>query len=95
MMAANPFVVAPHLQATLPYDVIRDFAPVEVWEGVPVPPHQPIADLGLRESLILGAIVVAVFAMGLFPNSFLQKTEVAARDYQHWVMPQRTDEVEP
>ena len=28
MMAANPFVVAPHLQATLPYDVIRDFAPV-------------------------------------------------------------------
>ncbi len=58
-------------------------------------PHQPIADLGLRESLILGAIVVAVFAMGLFPNSFLQKTEVAARDYQHWVMPQRTDEVEP
>lgn len=28
MMAANPFVVAPHLQAKLPYDVIRDFAPV-------------------------------------------------------------------
>jgi tripartite-type tricarboxylate transporter receptor subunit TctC len=28
MMAANPFVVAPHLQATLPYDVNRDFAPV-------------------------------------------------------------------
>ena len=58
-------------------------------------PHQPIADLGLREKLILGAIVVGVFAMGLFPNSFLQKTEVAARDYQQWVMPQRTDEVEP
>jgi len=28
MMAANPFVVAPHLQAALPYDVSRDFAPV-------------------------------------------------------------------
>ena len=28
MMAANPFVVAPHLQATLPYDVEKDFAPV-------------------------------------------------------------------
>ncbi len=58
-------------------------------------PHQPILDLGLREKLILGAIVAAVFAMGLFPNSFLQKTEVAARDYQQWVMPQPTDEVEP
>jgi NADH-quinone oxidoreductase subunit M len=57
-------------------------------------PHQPIVDLGLREKLILGAIVVAVFAIGLFPNSFMQKTEVAARDYQHWVMAQRIDEVE-
>ncbi len=28
MMAANPFVVAPHLQATLPYDVTKDFTPV-------------------------------------------------------------------
>lgn len=28
MMAANPFVVAPHLQANLPYDVNRDFTPV-------------------------------------------------------------------
>jgi tripartite-type tricarboxylate transporter receptor subunit TctC len=28
MMAANPFVVAPHQQAALPYDVNRDFAPM-------------------------------------------------------------------
>jgi tripartite-type tricarboxylate transporter receptor subunit TctC len=28
MMAANPFVVAPLLQATRPYDSIRDFAPI-------------------------------------------------------------------
>ena len=25
--------------------VYRDFAPFEVWEGVPVPPHKPTAEL--------------------------------------------------
>ncbi|MBL8381672.1 MAG: tripartite tricarboxylate transporter substrate binding protein [Burkholderiales bacterium] len=28
MMAANPFIVAPLLQASAPYDAVRDFAPV-------------------------------------------------------------------
>ena len=25
--------------------VVRDFSPAEVWEGVPVPPHEPLAAL--------------------------------------------------
>jgi NADH-quinone oxidoreductase subunit M len=49
-------------------------------------PHQPFEDLNLREKLILAAIVVAIFALGLFPDSFMQKTELAARQYQQQVM---------
>jgi len=45
-------------------------------------PHQPLADLGRRERLILAAIVVAVFAIGLYPEPLLRKTELAARQYQ-------------
>ncbi|MEO5676692.1 MAG: NADH-quinone oxidoreductase subunit M [Usitatibacter sp.] len=48
-------------------------------------PHQPFADLNTRERAILGAIVVAVFALGLFPNEPMSKTEAAARHYQRLV----------
>ena len=36
-------------------------------------PHMPLADLDLREKLILAAIVVAVFALGLFPDEPMQQ----------------------
>jgi NADH-quinone oxidoreductase subunit M len=45
-------------------------------------PHEPVADLNTRERLILATIVAAVFALGLFPNEPLSKTELAARDFQ-------------
>jgi NADH-quinone oxidoreductase subunit M len=48
-------------------------------------PHAPVTDLGSREKAILAAITVAVFWMGLFPDSFLQKTEPAAREFQKLV----------
>jgi NADH-quinone oxidoreductase subunit M len=51
-------------------------------------PHQPLVDLNLREKLILAAIVAAVFALGLFPDSFMHKTELAAREYQQLVAAQ-------
>ena len=48
-------------------------------------PHQPVADLGGREKAILGAIVAAVFALGLFPDEPMQKTELAAKAYRQLV----------
>jgi NADH-quinone oxidoreductase subunit M len=48
-------------------------------------PHLPIADLSVREVAILGAIVVAMFALGLFPDEPMKKTELAARQYQQLV----------
>ncbi|MDH4288273.1 MAG: NADH-quinone oxidoreductase subunit M [Aquincola sp.] len=45
-------------------------------------PHAPVADLVLRERLILGAVLVAVFWLGLFPDGAMRKTEPAAREYQ-------------
>ena len=47
--------------------------------GAAKAPHQPVADLDLREKLILAAIVVAVFALGLYPREPLRKTELAAQ----------------
>ncbi len=52
-------------------------------------PHQPIADLDAREKIILSAIVAAVFAIGLFPDEPLHKTEMAARQYQQLVRAER------
>ena len=49
-------------------------------------PHQPLADLNLREKAILALIVVAVFWLGLFPDSFMRKTELGALEYQQQVM---------
>jgi NADH-quinone oxidoreductase subunit M len=57
--------------------------------GTVTAPHQPFGDLSLRERSILGVLVVAVFALGLFPNSALQKTEPAARRYQELVRTSR------
>ena len=53
--------------------------------GVTKVPHAPVADLDLREKLILGALVVAIFALGLFPDEPMQKTELAAKQYQQLV----------
>ncbi len=53
-------------------------------------PHQPLVDLDLREKLILAAIVAAVFAIGLYPDEPLQKTELAAKHYQQLVGTSRT-----
>ena len=41
--------------------------------GAAQAPNQPIADLGGREKAILGAIVVAVFALGLFPDEPMRR----------------------
>ncbi len=51
-------------------------------------PHQPLKDLNLREKTILAIIVLAVFALGLFPDSFMRKTELAAVQYQQQVLDQ-------
>ena len=49
-------------------------------------PHQPLVDLNLREKAILAAIVAAVFALGLYPEEPMRKTEIAARQYQQLVV---------
>jgi NADH-quinone oxidoreductase subunit M len=53
--------------------------------GAPRAPHLPITDLNLREKSILAILVVAVFWLGLFPQGAMQKTELAARQYQEMV----------
>jgi NADH-quinone oxidoreductase subunit M len=53
--------------------------------GAAKAPHMPIKDLDRREKLILAAIVVAVFALGLFPDEPMQKTELAAKQFQQLV----------
>ncbi len=45
-------------------------------------PHQPLHDLSLRERGILAALVVSIFALGLFPDGALKKTELAAKAFQ-------------
>ncbi|MCC6241979.1 MAG: NADH-quinone oxidoreductase subunit M [Gemmatimonadaceae bacterium] len=51
--------------------------------------HQPLSDLSFREKSILSILVVSVFALGLFPNSALQKTEPAAKRFQELVSTSR------
>ena len=48
-------------------------------------PHGPVADLNLREKSILAILVAAVFWLGLFPDSAMKRTELAAREYQELV----------
>ena len=57
--------------------------------GAPRAPHQPFADLDRREKWILGLIVAAVFALGLFPNEPMAKTELAAKAYRQLVTTSR------
>ena len=52
-------------------------------------PHQPLSDLSLREKSILGILVVAIFALGLFPDGALQKTDLAAKAFQELVTTSR------
>ncbi len=47
--------------------------------------HHPLPDLNGREKSILGLIVVAVFALGLFPDEPMRKTELAAKAYKQLV----------
>ena len=61
--------------------------------GAPKVPHAPVVDLDLREKLILGAIIVAIFWLGLFPNEPLSKTELAAQEYRQLVSTSRLPEV--
>jgi NADH-quinone oxidoreductase subunit M len=58
--------------------------------GAAKAPHLPLVDLNLREKAILASVVVAVFALGLFPDEPLRKTELAARQYQQLVGSERT-----
>jgi NADH-quinone oxidoreductase subunit M len=60
--------------------------------GASKAPHEPLTDLVLREKLILAAIVVAIFALGLYPNEPMQKTELAAKQYQQLVNTARIPE---
>ena len=53
-------------------------------------PHHPFYDLNWREKTILGALVAAVFWLGVFPDAPMQKTELAARQYQQLVAADRT-----
>ena len=54
-------------------------------------PHGPVADLNRREKLILAALLVPVFWIGLAPGEPLRKTEQAALHFQTLVAgPQAT-----
>ncbi len=53
--------------------------------GAAKAPHGPLTDLNARETVILVAIVAAIFAIGLFPGEPLGKTELAAREFQQQV----------
>jgi NADH-quinone oxidoreductase subunit M len=57
--------------------------------GAAKAPHQPFADLDGREKTILVLIVAAVFALGLFPDGAMHKTEGAAAAYRQLVMTPR------
>lgn len=52
-------------------------------------PHGPVTDLDLRERVILGVIVIAVIGLGVFPDSALRKSEIAATQYQQLVRTSR------
>jgi len=57
--------------------------------GAAKAPHQPLVDLNLREKSILVAIVAGVFALGLFPDEAMHKTELAAQQYRRLVAEER------
>jgi len=51
--------------------------------------QEPVPDLVWREKLILVAIVAAIFALGLFPDEPMRKTELAAKDFRTLVLTSR------
>ncbi len=53
-------------------------------------PHLPLVDLGLREKAILASIMIAIFALGLFPDEPMRKTELAAKEFQQLAGTPRT-----
>jgi NADH-quinone oxidoreductase subunit M len=57
--------------------------------GATKAPHSPLSDLNRREKTILGLIVAAVFALGLFPDEPMRKTELAAKAYKQLVTTSR------
>jgi NADH-quinone oxidoreductase subunit M len=61
------------------------FAQRFLYGATKTPQQWAIADLDFREKAILATIVVAVFALGLYPQEPLAKTEWAAREYQQLV----------
>jgi NADH-quinone oxidoreductase subunit M len=63
--------------------------------GATAAPHQPLVDLSLRETSVLGLLVIAIFALGLFPDRALQKTERAAMAYMTMVGTSRAPETVP
>ena len=63
--------------------------------GPTAAPHQPLSDLSLREKGILGALAIAILALGLFPDSALRKTEQAATAYIQRVTTPRIPERTP
>ncbi|MEP6765654.1 MAG: proton-conducting transporter membrane subunit, partial [Gemmatimonadaceae bacterium] len=52
-------------------------------------PHQPFSDLNGRERTILGILVIAIFALGLFPDSAMRNTELAAHTYRQLITTSR------
>jgi NADH-quinone oxidoreductase subunit M len=54
---------------------------------------QAVTDLGVRERAILLVLVASIFALGLFPDEPMRKTELAARQYQQLVSTPRTANV--
>ena len=52
-------------------------------------PHGALAELTLREKTVLGILTVSIFALGLFPDSALRKTELGAKTYQQLVSTSR------
>ncbi len=63
--------------------------------GVARIPHSPVADLNLREKLILGVIVAAIFALGLYPDEPMRKSELAAKQFQQLVSTARMPASKP
>ena len=61
------------------------FAQRFLYGATKAPQQGAIADLDFREKAILATIVVAVFALGLYPQEPLKKTELAAQEYQQLV----------
>ncbi len=61
----------------------------------PKPAHGELLDLNGREKAILAALVLAVFALGLFPAGPMSKTESAARAYRDTVAASRLPAAAP